>query len=176
MFLFFKCYTGGFVTPEEKYALHYREMAKICSEQGWGDPFSYARSKEILAANKLGHTIAATLSGADAFNEKGQPVEYKSTIQDKCKGAYTGISVLGTWGEQVEYLFNEKIAKYPEHYFNRFKDGEMVESWVMSGDKVFEILVSKMESKFPTVRQKKDPRLSANISNTEIRKYGRRLI
>ena len=90
------------MTPEEKYALHYREMAKICSEQGWGDPFSYARSKEILA--------------------------------------------------------------------------EMVESWVMSGDKVFEILVSKMESKFPTVRQKKDPRLSANISNTEIRKYGRRLI
>lgn len=164
------------MTPEKKYAHHYREMAKICAEQGWGDPFSYARSKEILAANALGHTIAVTFSGADAFNEKGQPVEYKSTIQDKCKGAYTGVSVLKTWEEQVEYLRNEKIAKYPEHYFNRFKDGELVESWVMSGDKVFEILVSKMKDKFPTVLEKKDPRLSANIANGEIKKYGKRVI
>jgi hypothetical protein len=164
------------MTPEQKYAYHYRAMAKICSEEGWGDPFSYARSKEILAANRLGHTIAATFSGADAFNERGQPVEYKSTIQDKCQGAYTGISVLPNWEEQIEYLRNEKIAKYPEHYFNRFKDGELVESWVMPGDKVFEILVPKMKGKFPTVREKKDPRLSANITNGEIKKYGKRVL
>jgi len=164
------------MTPEEKYAYHYRKMAEICSEQGWGDPFSYARSKEILAANKLGHTVAVKHSGADAFNKKGQPVEYKSTIKDTCQGAYTGISVFKTWGEQVEYLRNKKIAKYPEHYFNRFKNGDMVESWVMSGDKVFEILVSKMKEKFPTVREKKDPRLAANISNGEIKKYGKRVL
>jgi len=164
------------VTPEQSYAYHYRAMAKICSEQRWGDPFSYARSKEILAANKLGHKVADKFSGADAFNKKGQPVEYKSTIKDTCRGAYTGVSVFKTWEEQVEYLRNEKIAKYPEHYFNRFKGGELVESWVMPGDKVFEILVSKMEGKFPTVLEKKDPRLSANISNTEIKKYGRRIL
>ena len=164
------------MTPEEKYAYHYREMAKICSEQKWGDPFSYARSKEILAANRLGHKVADKFSGADAFNKKGQPVEYKSTIKDTCQGAYSGISVRKTWRKQVKYLRNKKIACYTEHYFNRFKDGELVESWVMSGDKVFEILVSKLKKKFPTALEKKDPRLKANIANGEIKKYGKRVI
>jgi hypothetical protein len=164
------------MTPEKKYAHHYREMAKICAEQGWGDPFSYARSKEILAANRLGHTIADKLSGADAFNKSGAPVEYKSTISKKVKGSYTGISVFDTWEKQVEYLRNEKIAKYPEHYYNRFENGQLVESWVMSGDKVFEILVPKMKQKFPTVLKNKDPRLRADISNGEIKKYGKRVL
>ena len=46
----------------------------------------------------------------------------------------------------------------------------------MPGDKVFEILVPKMKGKFPTVREKKDPRLSANITNGEIKKYGKRVL
>ena len=62
------------MTPEEEYAHHFKKMNEICVAQNWGDPFSYARSKEILAANALGHTIANTFSGADAFNQDGKPV------------------------------------------------------------------------------------------------------
>ena len=69
----------------------------------------------------------------------------------------------------------EKIAKYPEHFYNRFSNGRLVESWKMDGKKVFEILKPKLRKKFDTVLQKKDPRLSANVTWTEIKKYGKKV-
>ena len=36
----------------------YEQMYKLCKDNKWGDPFSYARGKEIYMANKLGHTVA----------------------------------------------------------------------------------------------------------------------
>lgn len=166
----------SFNTPEEEYRYLYGRMASLCEEQGYGDPFSYARSKEILAAIELGHSIANTFSGADAFNKDDKPVEYKSTTGKTVKGAYTGISVQPTWEEQEEYLREEKIAKYPEHYYNRFDGGKLVESWVMDGDKVLDVLLPKLRKKYPTVLNKKDPRLSATVTTREIKKYGRRVI
>ncbi len=166
----------SFNTPEEEYKYLFERMASLCDEQGWGDPFSYARSKEIHAAIELGHTVADTFSGADAINKDGDEVEYKSTTDKSVKGAYTGISVQSTWEEQDNYLREEKIAKYPEHYYNRFDGGKLVESWVMDGDKVYELLSAKLQVKFATVLSKKDPRLSATITAREIKKYGRRVI
>ena len=163
-------------SPEEKFKYLYEQMATLCDRQGWGDPFSYARGKEIYASIELGHTVAPTLSGADAFNDNDDPLEYKSTTQDRVKGAYTGISVHPTWEEQDKYLREEKIAKYTEHYYNRFDGGKLVESWVMDGDKVYELLKPKLRAQFDTVLTKKDPRLSADITNREIKKYGRRVI
>lgn len=162
--------------PEQEYKELYERMATLCAEQKWGDPFSYARSKEIYAAIALGHTVATTLSGADAINAAGQEVEYKSTIGKRCQGSYTGISVQSTWPEQVAYLKNEKLEKYPEHYYNRFSGGRLVESWKMSGAKVFELLTPKLKNKYGTVLQKKDPRLGANITWKEIKKYGKQVI
>ena len=162
--------------PEQEYRKLYERMAEICEEPGWGDPFSYARSKEIYAVTVLGHQVATTFSGADAFNQANEPVEYKSTIAKNPKGAYTGISVQPNWEEQKRYLFEEKLAKYPEHYYNRFNAGRLAESWVMSGQNVYNILTPKLEAKYPDVLTKKDPRLSANISWTEIKKYGKQVI
>ena len=167
---------GALMSPEQRYQMLYEELAQVCKEEGWGDPFSYARSKEIYAATVLGHTVADTFSGADAVNAEGQEVEYKSTISSKCKGSYTGISVQSSWQEQKRYLFEEKLAKYPEHYYNRFKDGKLVESWKMSGIDVYNILLPKLEQKYDTVLDKKDPRLSANITWSEIQQYGTRVI
>lgn len=164
------------MTPAQKYAELYKQMANLCQDQGWGDPFSYARSKEIYAACEHNHTIADSFSGADAFNQAGDPVEYKSTTGPRCKGAYTGISVQDTWERQEEYLLKEKLAKYPEHYYNRFDRGVLVESWKMTGDKVYELLLPKLKKKYPDVLTKKDPRLGANISWTEIQQYGIRVI
>ena len=164
------------MTPEEAYIYHLESAAQICEQQGWGDPLSYARSKEIYAAIRHGHKIADTYSGADAINENGDEVEYKSTIAKRCKGAYTGISVQETWEKQVRYLFEEKIAKYPEHYFNRFKEGKLVESWKMKGTDVFNILLPKLKKAYPHVLNKKDPRLSANITWREIQQYGTQVI
>jgi len=81
-----------------------------------------------------------------------------------------------TWEEQKRYLFEEKLAKYPEHYYNRFSEGKLVESWMMSGTDVYNILLPKLEGKFSTVLSKKDPRLSANITWSEIKQYGTKII
>lgn len=164
------------MTPEQKFIELYKQMADLCSQNGWGDPFSYARSKEIYAACVLGHTVAPDYSGADAFNERGDEVEYKSTIGKEIQGAYTGISVQSTWEDQVRYLREEKIAKYPEHYFNRFSEGELIESWKLTGDQVFDLLLPKLEDKYPTVLTKKDPRLSATVTKKEIIKNGEKVI
>ena len=43
------------MSPEQEYLSLYKAMAQLCDKQGWGDPFSYAISKEILAALVLGH-------------------------------------------------------------------------------------------------------------------------
>tara|TARA_A100001515_G_C4425833_1_gene162004 strand:+ start:78 stop:227 length:150 start_codon:yes stop_codon:yes gene_type:complete len=39
--------------PEQKYIELYKQMADLCKQNGWGDPFSYARSKEIYAAKEI---------------------------------------------------------------------------------------------------------------------------
>ena len=45
----------------------------LCQQQGYGEPFNYSRGKEIFAAIQLGHQVASTYGGADAFhNEKSK--------------------------------------------------------------------------------------------------------
>ena len=100
-------------TPEEarkKFKECFEGMYDVCEDQGWGDPNSYARSREIHMAIELGHDVADTYSGADAY-DKGEPVEYKSTIGDNINATYNGISVKDTWEEQDEYLREEKALK-----------------------------------------------------------------
>lgn len=164
------------LTPEQQYLDLYRKLAELCEEQEWGDPFSYARSKEINAAITLGHTVAKTLSGADAIGPDGEEYEYKSTIEPKMKGSYTGISVKKTWEEQVKYLREEKILKYPKHFFNRFEGGKLVESWCLTGQEVYDILLPKLKKNFATQSGKADPRLSANVTAREIKRYGKQIL
>ena len=49
------------MTPEEKYQALYEQLYSLCEVEGWGDPFSYARSREIHMAGILGHKIADDL-------------------------------------------------------------------------------------------------------------------
>ncbi len=166
------------MTPEQKFTQLYKQMWDLCQENNWGDPFSYARAKEIYATCALGHKMPGpnVFAGADGINEKGQPVEYKSTTGKKCQGSYTGISVQKDWKQQEKYLVTEKIAKYPEHFYNRFEDGVLAESWKMSGKKVLDILLPKLAKKFNTVKSQKDPRLAATVTWSEIKEHGEQVI
>ena len=167
---------SGQETPEERYRRLFEEMSVLCEEQGWRDWSSYARSKEILAAGVLGHKVASDYSGADALGPNDEGYEYKSTIDKRCKGSYTGISVQPTWKEQEEYLIKEKIGKYKRHYYNRFEGGKLVESWYLTGEKVLEILLPKLERNYSNTLSRKDPRLSANVCWTEIKNNGKQVI
>ena len=162
------------MTPEQKFQQLFEEMYSLCGEQGWGDPFSYARSREIHLAGLLGHTVADDYSGADAFDENGKPLEYKSTINKNIDGTYNGISVQDTWEDQEEYLINDKIGKYDNHFIARYEDGKVVEVWKLSGDDVLGILLPKLKKDWNRKinGNHKDPRLSATISKKEIYAVG----
>jgi len=119
--------------------------------------------------------IADTYSGADGYDEHGG-AEYKSTIRNNINGTYNGISVQPTWLEQVKYLTDEKIGKYENHYFARFKKGKIVELWCLKSSDVLNILLPKLKKQYESKSQSADPRLGASVSKTEIYKYGRCLI
>ena len=162
------------MTPEQKFQQLFEEMYSLCGEQGWGDPFSYARSREIHLAGLLGHTVADDYSGADAFDENGNPLEYKSTIGKNINGTYNGISVQDTWEDQEKYLINDKIGKYDNHFIARYEDGKVVEVWKLSGNDVLGILLPKLKKDWNRKinGNHKDPRLSATISKKEIYAVG----
>ena len=157
----------------KEYERQYISLATLCeNEPGVGDPFSYARSKEILTAIVLKHWLSATLSLGDGIDEVGE-CEYKSTVQPTIQGAYTGISVQDTWEEQEKYLREEKIGKYQYHYIQRFAGSKgIVESWKLRGEDVLNILLPKLKKQYGTVLSKKDPRLNANLTKKEIHEYG----
>lgn len=162
-------------TPEQRFQQLFEEMYALCDEQGWGDPFSYARSREIHLAGVLGHKVADTYSGADAFDEDGA-CEYKSTIGDKLTATYNGISVQNSQEEQERYLIEDKIGKYKNHYFGRYSNGKIVEVWKMDCNDVLSILLPQLKKKFNTVKNRKDPRLGYTIPNKMIKQYATRLI
>ena len=159
------------MTPTQKYKFLFESIYKLCENEKWGDPMSYARSREILIAGTLGHKIADTLSGADAIDEDGE-CEYKSTISTSINGSYNGISVQPTWEEQVEYLKNKKIAKYKNHYIARFDGGKIVEIWKLDGTDVLNILLPKLKKGFESTKNRKDPRLGASLTQKEIKDNG----
>ena len=157
----------------------YEEMCDIMDGADWT---SYARIREIIRASELKHEVAETYSEEDATNQKGEKVEYKTTIQENIQGAYTGISVKNTWEEQLKYLEEEKIGCYPEHYFARFtKGGKIAEVYVLSGEDVLQLIIPPIKRKFERGGFTKkgtvlaDQRLAHTISKTKIIKYGTKI-
>tara|TARA_A100001011_G_C14306457_1_gene843399 strand:+ start:2359 stop:2874 length:516 start_codon:yes stop_codon:yes gene_type:complete len=157
-------------SPEKKFAELYEQMYKLCKENKWGDPFCYARAKEIYMANKLGHKVAPKLAGADGYEDKEMtiPVEYKSTTQKNINATYNGISVHDSWEKEIEYLRNEKICKYKNHYYARFEEGHIKEMYKISGDKVFEYITPRLKNQYDKEKKGKDPRLGVNIPKSYI--------
>ena len=146
----------------QEYNELFKRMCDLCKANKWGDPFNYARGKEIHMANILGHKIADTLSGADAEDEDGE-CEYKSTVNKNISATYNGISKHKTIEEQEQYLKTEKICKYTNHYFSRFdENGNVVEIYKMHCNKVFEYVWEKIKIQFFKTNRK-DPRLGVQI-------------
>lgn len=165
-------------TAQQQYLDAFRALYEAADALNAGDPMSYARSREIHLACLLGHSVADSYSGADAYEQDGTPVEYKSTIGDHISATYNGISVQPTWEEQEAYLIEDKIGCYPRHYFARYDGANVAEVWVMDADTVLSLLLPKAQKQYPTKRngQAKDPRIGVTISAGEIRKHGTRIM
>ena len=153
----------------------FERMYEICEENNWGDPFSYARSREIHMANLLGHRVAPTLSGANAFNKDGE-CEYKTTIGKSISAKYNGVSVQDTWENQIEYLNKQKIGKYKNHYFGRYDGSKIVEIYVMHYTKVLEFLLPRLQKQYSNSKKRKDPRLGCTINKSFIIANSKRIV
>lgn len=162
-----------------EFAAMTERLCKISKMNEWGDPFNYNRAREIHIANALGHTVASTYAGADAFDGEGVPLEYKSTIvtknQKNVKGTYNGISVKATWEEQVVYLENEKIGKYT-HFIALYDSMNILKCYKLKGSDVLNTLLPKLKNQWIKLKLNKkvnsDPRLGATLTKKEIEKYG----
>ena len=156
---------------------NYKRIFEISKITNLGDPFSYNRSREIIMSLTFGHKIADTYSGADAIDNDGE-CEYKSTIGKSINGTYNGISVQDSLENQIEYIKNEKIGKYNNHYFARFNGADIVEAWTMKSEKVLEILMPKIVKDYnrKSSTKTKDPRIGVTITKKEIYTYGTRMI
>ena len=167
----------GVMNPVERFGELFREIYQLCDEQGWGDPFSYARSREIHLAGILGHRVADDYSGADAYDEIGG-CEYKSTIGKNINATYNGISVQDTWEEQERYLVEDKIGKYKNHYYSRYEGAEVKEIWKLHCEDVLNIVIPKAKKQYPKKRSgnAKDPRIGVTISKRQIYSVGDRIL
>ena len=165
--------TKGSMTPEERYRHLYEQLYTLCDDEGWGDPFSYARSREIHLAGILGHRVADDYSGADAYDEIGG-CEYKSTIGKNINATYNGISVQDTWEEQERYLVEDKIGKYRNHYYSRYEGALVKEIWKLHCEDVLNIVIPKAKKQYAKKRSgnAKDPRIGVTISKREIYSIG----
>jgi hypothetical protein len=170
--------TATLSAAQQRYLDAFAALYEAAEEMNAGDPMSYARSREIHLACLLGHTVADTYSGADAFEADGTPVEYKSTIGAQISATYNGISVQPTWEEQEAYLIEHKIGCYPRHYYARYEGAQVAEVWVLDSDTVLSLLLPKAQRQYATKRngKAKDPRIGVSISAGEIRKHGTRLL
>ena len=114
--------TNGVTLTEaqQNYLKAFDALYAAADELKAGDPMSYARSREIHMACLLGHSVADTYSGADAYEADGTPVEYKSTIGKNISATYNGISVQPSWEDQEAYLIDHKIGCYARHYYARY--------------------------------------------------------
>ena len=167
------------ITPEQKYQTLYEQLYTVCEENGWGDPFSYARSREIHMAGILGHTVADDYSGADAYDEEGG-CEYKSTISPKINATYNGISVQDTWAEQERYVVEEKIGNYKNHYFARYEGGKVAEIWKLKYWDVLKLILPSIKKQWKEINSgvstRKDPRIGARINHHQIYEIGERIL
>ena len=159
-----------------KIKYHLDEISKLTESMGLGDIFSYSKVKEVLMAHKLGHQVPEGFFGADGITPEGLEVEYKSTIGEKILATYKGISVQPTWEKQEKYLINEKIGKYPEHYYARFEGTKIVEMWMLTGNDVLEYCLPRLKKQYQSVKSQKDPRLGFQMSQKHIKLKGKKII
>lgn len=155
---------------------HLNKIDEITKSLDLGDIFSYSKVKEVLIASELGHSVPKNYSGADGITPDGIEVEYKSTIHKEMKATYNGISVLPTWEEQKDYIINEKIGKYPLHYYARFEGTKIVEMWELAAKDVLDIVLPRLKKSYESVHNRKDPRLGVIISHKWIKLKGKQII
>lgn len=152
---------------------------------GNADAFNYNRIGEFLTAIALDLDWNSGFNSSDAFDKKGNPIEFKSTTEKNIKGTYNGLSAHETKDEFIDYM-HQKYPDNTRHIFTRKENGTAVEIWELNNKNVLDILIPKLLNLFypegvysvtseKTGRPRKDPRPGSAVCMKEIYKYGEQI-
>ena len=163
---------GNFMTLQEQFTKKYAELVQIANQMDVGDPFGAGRAREIILSGILGHKIGSDLHGIDAESFCGKETyEYKTSLSTKYLTPRYDVSWCDTWENQIEYLKQNKIANHEFHFFASFTIlGEVTAIYKMSGDKVLELLLPKLQRKFYAPK-KRSGVLYASLSEKDLREH-----
>jgi len=162
---------------EKQFAKKYEELVQLAQLMEVGDPFGPGRAREIILAGILGHKIGDTLHGIDAQSFCGKKTyEYKTSLSTTYLTPRYDVSWCDTWENQVEYLKLNKIANHEFHFFASFTIfGEVTAIYKMSGEKVLELLLPKLQRKFYAPK-KRSGVLYASLSEKDLRKHAEKIL
>lgn len=143
------------------------------------DAFNYNRIGELQTAILLGLNWNAGFDSKDATDINGNPIELKSTTQARVQGTYNGLSAKETEEQFIEYM-NEKYPNNTRHIFVRKENGNIAEAWELNNEDVLDIVIGKVLKNWYTEgvydsKGRADPRPGANVSMTEIKKFGEKI-
>tara|TARA_R110000796_G_scaffold1780_1_gene7265 strand:+ start:517 stop:1029 length:513 start_codon:yes stop_codon:yes gene_type:complete len=170
------------MTPEENEIYEsWIRFNTLLSEGGY--PTDPRKMKEVIASILTGCEPNRQKSGPDCHvigeDGKRKPCERKSTTAKNIKGTYTGQSKKKVWSEQVKYT-KKKVKDMERHYFDRFcqKTGRLLESWYMTGDDAYGLIIPQIEKDFHMVRKDPlaDPRPKASICMRDIKQHGTKVL
>lgn len=166
------------MTQEEKNNMVVQKWEElVCALSAAGYTTDPRKFREVVASIQTGCRPSKKKSGADCYygnpGPKEKKAERKSTFDSTIKGSYTGVSKFQTWKEQEEHL-EEKIKGVDRHYFDKFcrHTGILLESYYLSSDKIYDIVMPQVKKQFEDTSPKKDPRPSGTVNMTIIKKYG----
>ena len=74
-------------------------------------------------------------------------------------------------------MIEDKLGKYPRHYYARYEGSEVAEVWMLTADDVISLVLPRAKKQYETKRsgKAKDPRIGVSISAGDIQRLGTRL-
>jgi hypothetical protein len=127
------------MNPLEQISFYLNKINEITQKNNLGNIFYNEQYLELLIANILNHKYNSG-QGCDAYDENGNPVEYKSiNLNSKTIGSF-----------QFHWLSKNKIDKYLtcKYFFFCIRKGvEILEIYKLKSDKILDILINKSKEK-----------------------------
>jgi len=163
---------------QKDFLRYFHLMIEAAQRDGVQDPISGGRVIEYQMACYLGHTISKYQAGPDAFDQSGNPCEYKS-VKIGSGGAQYNILCGSTREGQIDELAKSVLDK--DHYI-AFQDFDgtpvLIEIWKLDGQTVFNQLIPKIMAQYGrrgVGKVLKDPRARSKLPNGFVRERGKRV-
>jgi len=101
------------MTPEARYQALYEEMYALCEDNGWGDPFSYARSRaNSINATYNGISVQDTWEEQERYLIEDKIGKYKNHYYAR----YEGGKIVEVWRLDCDDVLNIVLPKAKKQY------------------------------------------------------------